>query len=550
MDLVSQFDKAVASLTDDVIAKMPEGRTALESSVRMHCCRLIDEQLALFREASAHREQLSMARQDEKNKSTRRVLEIKEHQHQEVVATLMSKVKEGRQKRRRSADILVTRGDESKRGNIVHFLFLFWRTTVHADLLRDSAKYGFKSARRRQESQENDPPRNGANHAIQALPRPPPHTCSSSDRPVLQSADCPAAATVSADRPVAMMMVAQPAPHGQVQSPSFPPREMQLRRQQSASTSWLPDAVKPPGVGDEVSVGVECVGGATEGLVGSYLGLAATGPCFHAVCTHGAAVGLPYEADSGTASVHHPKCPPLLHGNTTSKCSLQAGHYGSDCSMDDGGSGKESQIVSPMWATRSFGVAGLALPCAAPGAGAAGPCAGGHQVGAGCRVPMVQQRVPSRGLSPPRSPPQPPASPPLSSGRSQSRSLGFQGIGNPASMPTGITSALNPRHTPRSASINRTMHSAQSSTAARRSGSATGGHTQSPKGSFVAAPGSALAASSSMPSQGSYAPSIQRHRSYTPVGGNPTGPANCSPLSRTQPTQAPPAPLARVIRRH
>merc|ERR1719195_80805 len=63
----------------------------------MHCCRLIDEQLALFREASAHREQLSMARQEEKSKSTRRVLEIKEQQHQEMVSTLISKLRVGRE---------------------------------------------------------------------------------------------------------------------------------------------------------------------------------------------------------------------------------------------------------------------------------------------------------------------------------------------------------------------------------------------------------------------------------------------------------------------
>merc|ERR1719221_382885 len=178
-----------------------------------------------------------MARQEEKSKSTRRVLEIKEQRHQEIIAILMCKARERREAHRRAMEIIVSRGEELKHSGIVPFLFLFWRTTVHADFLKDSVKSSLKSARRRQVSQENDPPRNGVNHATQALPRPP-HGLNSGDRPVLQSADAPIANTL--DQQIALQ--------GQIQSPCFPPRDMNLRhgRQQSASTSWLPDMMKFP----------------------------------------------------------------------------------------------------------------------------------------------------------------------------------------------------------------------------------------------------------------------------------------------------------------
>lgn len=188
-DLVSRFDASVSALTEELLSKVPEGRASLESAVRAQCCRLLDEQLGLFFQRSAQRELQAVRRQDEKERLVRRMFESKEQQHSEAVAAataLVAALRAQRAGRFRAVAALVARSEEARSGATIHLLFLLWCSTVRgdgnhrmlgglalapaSDVMSLAAQEGLKAvaktAKRRQASQENDPPRNGNSIAV------------------------------------------------------------------------------------------------------------------------------------------------------------------------------------------------------------------------------------------------------------------------------------------------------------------------------------------------------------------------------------------------
>mmetsp|Transcript_49518 Transcript_49518/g.91617 ORF Transcript_49518/g.91617 Transcript_49518/m.91617 type:complete len:793 (-) Transcript_49518:134-2512(-) len=197
----SEFDRAVQAITDEALGKHHEDRHTLEWFVRTQCARLLETKE--MKEVSAwmqKREQAAIERQEANKRNVERILEIKEQQHQDTFVRM--KVHQTRMISAMMAKLGKADDEASMR-----LIFLLWRAQAHAELqkafcsrLREqvvaateaSAKANAKAAKsaRRQVSSENDPPRNGAGHALQAGSRPrpsPKHSPMPVDRPVLQS---------------------------------------------------------------------------------------------------------------------------------------------------------------------------------------------------------------------------------------------------------------------------------------------------------------------------------------------------------------------------
>lgn len=196
-----EFDRAVQAITDEALSKRHEDRHALEWFVRTQCARLLDT--AEMKELSAWKQKRELAaieRQEANKRNIGRVLEIKEQQHQNTF--LRMKVNRTRMISAMTAKL--GKADEEASSRLI---FLLWRAQAKAESqqafcnqLREqvvvateaSAKATAKALKsaRRQASSENDPPKNGAGHALQAGSRSrpsPKHSPMPVDRPVLQN---------------------------------------------------------------------------------------------------------------------------------------------------------------------------------------------------------------------------------------------------------------------------------------------------------------------------------------------------------------------------
>lgn len=211
----SRFDKAISALIDTFHACAGEDRASLQAIMREQCCRMVDEQVDVFRNKSAQRDRLAAARLVEKNQSVQRMLAIKEQQQRDEVARISVKAEAARAGQLRAVGVAVTLAEARGTGS-AHLLLALWAAAARAqrqqaacDRLAEQARASEascerlreqlqateesskcpKSARRRQVGQENDPPRNGAEDASQAAAwgRTPPHL--PGGRPLLAPAD-------------------------------------------------------------------------------------------------------------------------------------------------------------------------------------------------------------------------------------------------------------------------------------------------------------------------------------------------------------------------
>jgi len=186
VDMLARFDASVAALTEELLAaRSSEDRMGLESAVRNRCCRMLDEQLGHFFQRSKHREQAADRRREDKIRSAIRIFEIKE---QNIVEQASSRRLADRSQLLRAVSFVAARGEEARSELIMHSAFALWSTLVrgehsrrgvaattasqHAPTTMQSrmrtplqsedagGKSTIKGARRRVESQENEPPRN------------------------------------------------------------------------------------------------------------------------------------------------------------------------------------------------------------------------------------------------------------------------------------------------------------------------------------------------------------------------------------------------------
>eukprot|EP00929_Paragymnodinium_shiwhaense_P083878 TRINITY_DN44825_c0_g1_i1.p1 TRINITY_DN44825_c0_g1~~TRINITY_DN44825_c0_g1_i1.p1 ORF type:complete len:636 (+),score=88.27 TRINITY_DN44825_c0_g1_i1:102-2009(+) len=110
---VADFDKVVASLTDEVLAQHFEDRRCIELIVRTKCCELVEMAHQTFRRYSERRHELDVAHQEERSKHTHELLEWKDRQLRE----------RSKASRLQMAQSFVQRSDEDTQ----RMLFLLWR---------------------------------------------------------------------------------------------------------------------------------------------------------------------------------------------------------------------------------------------------------------------------------------------------------------------------------------------------------------------------------------------------------------------------------------
>ncbi|CAE8626467.1 unnamed protein product [Polarella glacialis] len=177
-EMASLFDEAISSLAEELMSIAPEGpasselaRASLELNVRQKCCRMLDEQLTLFRETAAEREQVAKVRQARKLRAACKLKDLQLQANQ-----------------LRAVSSAVTLVSKAAAVGSATLLFSLWAQVVsdkragkEADAQKqeqrslvspqDIAKMIAKvptAAKSRKAGQENDPPQTAGNQSLQA----------------------------------------------------------------------------------------------------------------------------------------------------------------------------------------------------------------------------------------------------------------------------------------------------------------------------------------------------------------------------------------------
>jgi len=164
---VADFNAVISALTDEIVGSNPDRRTEVMLVLRSQCDRLIYNQMRVH--TGFHRQEIQSlnSRHEEKQENSRRVLEVK-----------MREIRELKLSRKLAVTTAILHGTRYQEGVAVHFIFLMWGCAVRCGRKKASAlqtasgfrddgdKTSSKSSRKRHVSQENAPPRNGANHAV------------------------------------------------------------------------------------------------------------------------------------------------------------------------------------------------------------------------------------------------------------------------------------------------------------------------------------------------------------------------------------------------
>jgi len=247
------FEKALTALCDEVTIAAKQGRATLMGVIRTQCCRLVDEQLQMFRDRAWERMRLAGERHQEELQVQLRFSKLQDHYHRKALQDLALKLKAEKQM---AVSTVLAADAKASTGCSAHLLFLLWAAATQAsrrDRLRvlsaetlhvetaaaelstpcvsEELKAATKLSKKRQvASQENAAPANGAetNHQARSisppvrerslLRRPPPAT-----QPQL---------SVEAGR-------TPPVPRGFGSGPSLPMRPLVQPPSRSVSPPWV-----------------------------------------------------------------------------------------------------------------------------------------------------------------------------------------------------------------------------------------------------------------------------------------------------------------------